>query len=130
MLKRLMAVVISGVLVLAVSMPVFAQGESASKAEGGESKGKQTRYEGVVVRASKDNSTLTVRKMGAQVEKTIHYDSNTRWVAQEHGAKKATDIDSSQVKDGDRLIIQGMQDKNGDIHATLISKRLTPTSMR
>ncbi len=49
----------------------------------------------------------------------------TRWVSQEHGSQKVNDIDASEVKDGDRVICTGTWDKDGVLHATLISKRLT-----
>ncbi len=58
-------------------------------------------------------------------EKTVQYDSSTKWVSQEHGSKKVNDIDASQVKDNDRVICKGTWDKEGVLHATLISKRLS-----
>ena len=93
--------------------------ESMSKTE------KQDRWEGNVVRTSKDNSTLTVRQVGSDVEKTVAYDSSTKWVSQAHGSKQVNNIDASQVKDGDRVICLGTYDKDGVLHATLISKRLS-----
>jgi hypothetical protein len=86
---------------------------------------KVDRWEGDVVRSSQDKSTLTVRKVGSSEEKTIAYDSSTKWVSQEHGSKKVNDIDASQVKDGDRVICEGTWGKDGALHATLISKRLS-----
>ena len=86
---------------------------------------KEERWEGVVIRSSTDKSTLTVRKEGSSVEKTVVYDSSTKWVSQEHGSKKVNDIDASQVKDNDRVICKGTYDKDGVLHATLISKRLS-----
>ena len=53
----------------------------------------------------------------------MQYDSSTQWVSQEHGSKKVNDIDASQVKDNDRVICKGTWDKDGILHATLISKR-------
>ncbi len=85
----------------------------------------QARWEGIVVRSSSEKSTLDVRKRGGNVEKTIHYDSSTKWTSQEHGSKKVNNIDASQIKDGDRVICLGTYDDKGDFHATLISKRLT-----
>ena len=86
---------------------------------------KEDRWEGTVVRHSEDKSTLTVRQVGTSVEKTVQYDSSTKWVSQAHGSKKVSDIDPSQVKDGDRVIVKGTTDKAGVLHATLISKRLS-----
>ena len=59
------------------------------------------------------------------VERTVQYDSSTRWVSQYHGDAKVNNIDPSQVKDGDRVICTGTLDKSGVLHATLISKRLS-----
>jgi hypothetical protein len=86
---------------------------------------KQDRWEGDVVRSSPNKSTLTLRTSGSNMEKTVAYDSSTKWESQEHGSKKINDIDASQVKDGDRVICFGTWGKNGVLHATLISKRLS-----
>jgi hypothetical protein len=118
MMKKLFTLLFTFVLALPLSMVMFAQ-EAPAKAA------KQERWEGTVIRSSSDKSTLTVKQGGANVEKTVQYDSSTRWVSQEHGSKKVNDIDASQVKDGDRVICEGSWDKEGVLHATLISKRLT-----
>jgi hypothetical protein len=68
---------------------------------------------------------LTVRKVGSSEERNVAYDSSTQWVSQKHGSKKVNDIDASQVKDGDRVICEGTWGKDGVLHATLISKRLS-----
>src|ERR1700674_1270639 len=86
---------------------------------------KQAHWEGIIIRSSKPDSSLTVRKVGSSVEKTVVYDSSTKWVSQYHGAKKVNDIDASQVKEQDYVICTGTMDKSGAIHATLISKRLS-----
>ena len=86
---------------------------------------KQDRWEGNVIRSSQDKSTLTVRKVGSSEERNVAYDGSTQWVSQMHGSKKVNDIDASQVKDGDRVICKGTWDKDGVLHATLISKRLS-----
>jgi hypothetical protein len=66
-----------------------------------------------------------VRKSGSTLEKTCVFDSSTKWVSQYHGDKKVNDIDASQVKDGDYVICKGSGEKAGEIHATVISKRLS-----
>ena len=131
MVKKLLVLLFASLLAFPLS--VFAQDapketKAEEKAEEKAEKKamKPARWEGIVVRSSKDESTLTVRKVGSSLEKTVRYDSSTKWVSQEHGRKKVNDIDSSQVKDGDRVITTGTWDKNGALHATLISKRLTP----
>jgi hypothetical protein len=133
MVKKLFILLFTSLLALPLSTAVFAQDapketKAEEKAEEKAEKKamKPARWEGIVVRSSKDESTLTVRKVGSSLEKTVRYDSSTKWVSQEHGRKKVNDIDSSQVKDGDRVITTGTWDKNGALHATLISKRLTP----
>ena len=83
------------------------------------------RWEGIVVRSSMDKSTLTVRKPGTAQERSVAYDSSTQFTAQEHGSKKAMEVDPSNIKDGDRIIAVGTWDKDGVLHAKIISKRLT-----
>jgi hypothetical protein len=120
MVNKRFALLFASVVVFALSTTVFAQ-DASDKAKAA----KPARWEGIVIRVSKDQSTLTVRDVASSHEKTVQYDSSTRWVSQEHGSKKVNDIDSSQVKDGDRVITEGTLDKDGVLHATLISKRLT-----
>jgi hypothetical protein len=117
MVKKLLTLLFTSVLALPLATPVFAQDAPA--------KVKEARWDGTVIRSSKDQSTLTVRKRGGTAEITVRYDSSTRWVSQEHGSKKVNDIDSSEVKDNDRAICTGTWEKNGVLHATLISKRLS-----
>jgi len=81
----------------------------------------QGRWEGVIIRASRCNSTLTVRKKGSNEEKTFKYDRSTRWTSQEHGSKKVNDVDASQVMENDRVIAVGTWDKDGVLHATFLS---------
>jgi hypothetical protein len=121
MVNKLFTLLFASVVVFAVSTAVFAQ-EAPKEAKAA----KPARWEGIVTRVSTDKSTLTVREVGSGHEKTVQYDSSTKWVSQEHGSKKVNDIDSSQVKDGDRVITEGSWDKDGVLHATLISKRLSP----
>ena len=99
---------------------------SASAQEKMQKKGRQARWEGNVVSSNTDKSTLTVRKVDSHADMTVRYDSSTRWVSQEHGSRKVNDIDASQITDGDRVIVKGTWEKN-EIHATLISKRLSHT---
>ena len=120
MRKKLLTLFFTSVLVCPLSMAVFAQ-EAPAKAKAA----KEVRWEGTVIRSSPDKSTLTVRKVGSSLEKTVRYDSSTHWVSQAHGSKKVSDINAGQVKDGDRVICTGTWDKDGVLHATLISKRLT-----
>jgi hypothetical protein len=122
MAKKLLTLLFASVLVFGLSALVFAQ-EGSKPAEG--TAVKQARWEGVVTRSNKDNSTLTVRSRDTNVEKTVRYDSSTQWTSQEHHSKTVNNIDASQVKDDDRVICLGTWDKDGALHASSISKRLT-----
>jgi len=118
MLKKQLILLFALVLTFPLAMAVIAQ-EAPAKA-------KEARWEGNVIRSSKENSTLTVRAVGSTTnERTVVYDSSTKWVSQYHGDKKVNDIDPSQVKDGDYVICTGTWDKPAVLHATLISKRLS-----
>jgi len=119
MVRKIVTLLCTSVIAFSLSTVVFGQ-ETPAK----EKTAKTTRWEGIVIRSNHDKSTLTVRKVGSNDERTIHYDSATRWVSQEHGSKKVNDIDPTQVKDNDRVIVRGIWDK-GVLHATLISKRLS-----
>ena len=120
MLMKVLTLLFASVLAFPLSTVVFGQ-EAPAKAKAE----KEGRWEGHVIRSSEQNSTLTVRKVGSSLEKTVRYDSSTHWVSQEHGSKKVNDINAGQVKDGDRVICTGTWDEDGVLHATLISKRLT-----
>jgi hypothetical protein len=120
MVKKLLTLLFTSVLALPLATAVFAQ-DAPTQAKAA----KEARWEGVIIRSSTDKSTLTVRKVGSALEKTVAYDSSTKWVSQEHGSKKVNDIDASQVKDNDRVICTGTWGKDGVLNATLISKRLS-----
>lgn len=118
--------------VFGFSLLLFAQeasksdeGKMSAAADKAEKPAKQARWEGIVIRTNKDQSTITVRKAGSSLERDIHYDSSTKFTAQEHASKKVTDIDPSQIKEEDRVIVLGNYDKDGNLHATLVSKRLS-----
>jgi hypothetical protein len=120
--KKLFTLILASVIAFSLSTAMFAQEAPAQKKM--DKNAKQTRWEGNVIRSDPDKSTLTVRKVGSSDERTVHYDGATRWVSQEHGSKKVTEIDPTQIKDGDRVIARGIWDK-GVLYATLISKRLS-----
>jgi|ERR1700746_3160551 starvation-inducible outer membrane lipoprotein len=118
MFKKLFTLWCWSAIVFLLSTAVFTQEAPEAKT------GKEVRWEGNVIRSDPDQSTLTVRKVSSNAEMTIHYDKSTRWVSQEHGSKKVNDIDPTQVKDGDRVIVKGTYEKHV-LHAALISKRLS-----
>src|SRR5436190_10308622 len=123
MLGRLFALFCGAAMTLSLSSAMFAQ--EAPAQDKSDKKTKEARLEGNVVRSSPDKSTLTVRRRGGNAEMTVQYDSSTHRVSQEHGSKKVNDIDATQVKDGDRVIVKGNWAEAGVLHATLISKRLS-----
>jgi hypothetical protein len=123
-LKKIVNLLLMSVLVCSLGMPAFPQEKEAGTA-GDAKTGQQGRWEGMVVRTNPDKSQLTVRARGSNTEKTVQYDSSTKWVSQEHGSKQVNQIDAGQVKDDDRVICVGILDKDGMLHASLISKRLT-----
>jgi hypothetical protein len=135
MLRKVFALLFGFALVLAFSTPVLTQegsnaagAKEAASQQTGENKGKaakQDRWEGIVIRSNKDKSTLTVRKIGSKAEKAVHYDSSTLFTSQEHGSKQVNHISADQIQDNDRVICLGTFDDKGDMHATLISKRLS-----
>jgi hypothetical protein len=120
MVKKFFTLLFASVLAFPLSTMVFAPNAAAQ-----DKAAKETRWDGTVIRSSPDKSTLTVRKRGGSAEMTVQYDSSTKWVSQEHGSKTVNDIDASQVKDNDRVICKGSYGKDGVLHATLISKRLS-----
>jgi hypothetical protein len=117
MLKKQLTLLFALALTFPLAAVVFGQQAPA--------KSKEARCEGRIIRSSKEQSTLTVRTAGSSVEKTVAYDSSTKWVSQYHADKKVNDIDASQVKDEDYVICTGTWDKSGVLHATRISKRLS-----
>jgi hypothetical protein len=118
-MKKLLTLLFASVVAIPLAMVVFAQ-EAPTQA-------KQARWEGNIIRSDKDQSTLTVRKVGSTLERTVMYDSSTKWVSQYHGDTKVNDITRDQVKDGDRVICTGTWDKDKPsvLHATVISLRLS-----
>ena len=116
MRKKQLTLLFASVLTFPLTTAVFAQ-EAA--------KPKEARWEGRVERTSKEQSSLTVRRVDSSVEKACVFDSSTKWVSQYHHDKKVSDIDASQVKEGDYVICKGTEEKSGEIHATVISKRLS-----
>jgi hypothetical protein len=119
MVKKLLTLLFMSVLAFPLSTVVFAP-EAAAQ----DKAAKETRWEGTVIRSNPDKSTLTVRNDG-KIEMVVQYDSSTKWVSQYHADKNVNDIDSSQVKDNDFVICKGTRSKDGVLHATLISKRLS-----
>jgi len=115
-------------LVIALSIAAFPRmnsSQSATQQDKKETASKKARWEGVVIRHDANGQTLTIRKRGTEDEKIVHYDSSTQFVSQAHGSKKVNPIDAADIKDNDRVICIG-HDEKGHFQASLISKRLVP----
>jgi cytochrome c-type biogenesis protein CcmE len=118
MLKRQFILLFALVLMFPLAIVAIAQ-EAPVKA-------KEARWEGNIIRTSKTDSTLTVRKVGSTTdERIVRYDNSTKWVSQYHGDTSVNDISPDQVKEGDRVICTGTWEKSGALHATQISLRLS-----
>jgi len=82
---------------------------------------KEGRWQGTIIRISKDQSTLSVRggqSNMASTERTIAYDDSTKWTKQ---GKKA---EMSDFKEGSFVIVVGKPDDKGVFHASQIDLRL------
>ena len=123
MVRKLFTLFCASVISFSLTTVLSGQ-ETAAPEKKMDKAAKEVRWEGNVIRSDQGQSTLTIRQVGSNAEMTAHYDSSTRWVSQYHGDKKVNDIDASQVKDGDRVIVMGNYEKHV-LHATLISKRLS-----
>jgi hypothetical protein len=119
MLKKQFTLLFALILIFPQAAAVFAQDAPAK------SKSKEARWEGRVDVISKDHSSLMVRRSSSNLQKTCVFDSSTKWVSQYHADKKINDIDPGDVKEGDYVICIGTAEKAGEIHARLISKRLS-----
>lgn len=73
---------------------------------------KEARWHGIIVRISKDASTLDVKRGNS--ERKIHFDSSTKWTS----GKK--DIEMSELKEGSDVICLGKFDEKGQFLATRI----------
>jgi hypothetical protein len=122
--KRILGLIALPFMISVTAASECGRGGSQGSCGGGQGL-KEARWEGRVERSDKDKSTFTIRKSGGIVERTIRYDSSTKWVSQYHADKKVTDIDPSQIKDGDYVIVKGILGRDGVIHANLVSKRLS-----
>jgi hypothetical protein len=134
MVRKVFTLLFGSALVVALSIPVFTQEGSsdegtkqpASQQTSNTHKAaKQDRWEGIVMRTNPQKHTLVVRRGKSNAQKTVYYDASTQIVSQEHGSKQVTPIDPGQISDNDRVICLGNLDDKGDLHATLISKRLS-----
>lgn len=112
-MKKLMAV-----LLLVVFAAIAPAAKDATAQEAGVKKPasiKEFRWHGRIVRSNKDMSTLDVRK--GHIERVVHYDASTKWT------KGKDVIQSSDVKDGDDVIVLGFYNEKKELVATRIDLR-------
>jgi len=79
----------------------------------------QLRWHGTIVRWSKDQSTLDVRK--GTITKTVHYDSSTQWTQTSAGKVKPAEM--SAFTEGSDVICIGKTGEKGAWVATQIDLR-------
>jgi len=96
------------------------QREQAGK-ESGKPDGKETRWQGTIVRIDKEKSTMSIR--GGQsnmsgMERQVSYDSSTHWT------KQGKPAEQSEFKEGSFVIVLGHADEKGNLHASRIDLRL------
>jgi outer membrane lipoprotein-sorting protein len=92
-------------IVLILLFALFATLGFAGQGEqpAGKTMAKAARWSGTVDRIDKDNSTLTVRKRGGTISKTINFDASTKWLKRDG----KTPLDMSAVKEGDLVVCNG-----------------------
>ena len=113
----LLSVVLAGAVFAAV--PVGARLATAEAAQA-PAKKKETKWQGSVVRISKDTSQLDIRggiNSNASDERKISYDGSTEWTNLGKPGKM------EDVKEGSFVIVLGQVDDKGVLHATRIDLR-------
>lgn len=106
------------VLIILMALVFGAAGLAAQEKPAGEKKAKkqaqaaakQDRVSGVILRQNKEASTLTIRR--DSIERTVVYDSSTKWTKDQKPAE------SSEFKDGSRVICVGKFDEKARLIAT------------
>lgn len=85
-----------------------------------ETKTKETKWHGHIVRVNQDNSTIDVRggqKNTDSVEKRIAYDSATKWT------KLGKPAEQKEFTQGQYVIVAGSVDDKGVMHASQVDLR-------
>ncbi len=109
------ALVILFAVALAWAGLVSTEAKAGEQKEKKQAAAKLDRWSGTIVRGNKEASTLTVSK--ANVDKTVIYNSNTKWT------KGTGSADMSEFKDGSRVICLGHYDEKGRLVADRIDLR-------
>jgi hypothetical protein len=113
----LLSLVFAGLIFAA--WPAGATQEAAEKKDAPAAK-KETKWQGHVVRLSKDQSTMEIRGGSAPSQdlRKVAYDSSTQWTNQGRPGQQ------DEVKEGSFVILLGHVDDSGVLHATRIDLRL------
>lgn len=115
-MKRILIAVLLGVFVtIGFAAQTTTAQEKQEKKEKPAVAAKEARWHGIIVRMSKDASTLDVRK--GNTERKIFYDSSTKWT------KGTKPMEMSEFKEGSDVICLGKFDEKGEFHATRIDFR-------
>jgi hypothetical protein len=112
-MKKVLVILLAALLGSSVIVAQETAGDTAAKKE--KKAAKEMRWHGRIVRANKDNSTMDVAR--GNVEKTVIYDSSTRWT---HKGKEA---DQGEFKDGSDVVVLGSYDEKGRLMAHRIDLR-------
>jgi hypothetical protein len=119
--KRMRKVFVAVLIALFATVGLLAQEKPATtpKATPKATKAKEARWDGVIIRQNKADSTFTVRRRGTtNDEKTIVFNSATKWT------KLNKPAEMSMFKDRERIIAVGTFDEKGRLVATHIDLRL------
>ena len=109
------------VLVILLAALVATAGLAAQEKMAGEKKekkaaaAKEDRWSGTIIRSNKEASTLTVGR--GNLQKTVVYDSSTKWT------KGTQSAEMDEFKDNTRVICMGKYDEKGRLVATRIDLR-------
>jgi hypothetical protein len=81
---------------------------------------KEAKWQGKVVRISKENSTIEIHggPHPSESQRTIAYDSSTQWT------KLGKEAKQEDIEEGSYVIVLGSVDDKGILHATRVDARL------
>jgi hypothetical protein len=121
-----MAMRLSAILLTLIFVGLVFAGQATPAASGQDKKAastdaKEARWQGHIVRISKDKSSITIRggqKNMESMERQILFDSSTQWT------KQGKPAEQSEFKEGSFVIVLGHPDEKGVFHASRIDLRL------
>jgi hypothetical protein len=113
-LSALLSILLAGVV-----FTVIPAGAKQATTEKKEEVKKETRWQGKVIRISKDNSTMDIHggPHPSEAQRTIAYDDSTQWTKVGKPGKQ------EDVVEGSFVIVLGHVDEKGILHAKRIDLR-------